>query len=117
MIILASLVAVAGTATTSSISVNASGPGKLEAWIDFNRDGDWSDEGEQILDSADIVQGDNLVSFNIPAAGTSPRGGGTFARFRFKLARQSCTLGAAADGEVEDYPSCWCLARQPQPGY
>ena len=103
VIILASLVAVAGATTTSSVSVIASGPGKLDAWIDFNRDGDWNDEGEQILDSAAIVQGDNLVSFNVPAAGTSPLGGGTFARFRFSSVGNLAPGGAAADGEVEDY--------------
>ena len=33
----------------SLIDVTASSPGFLSAWMDFNGDGDWTDEGEKIL--------------------------------------------------------------------
>ena len=32
------------------ISVTVTGGGVLEAWIDFNADGDWNDPGEQIIE-------------------------------------------------------------------
>jgi len=87
-------------ATTSSVSVIASRPGKLDAWIDFNNDGDWSDAGEQIFSSTDVVAGVNLLSFTVPARATS---GSTGARFRLSTAGGLAPTGAAADGEVEDY--------------
>jgi len=103
VIMLTSLVAIVGTATTSSLSVNASEVGKLDAWIDFNRDGDWNDAGEQILVSADLSLGDNLVSFTVPPAANTSIGGNTAARFRFSSVGKLTPNGAAADGEVEDY--------------
>ena len=39
----------------SLIDVTASCPGFLNAWMDFNGDGDWTDEGEKIL--SDLVPG------------------------------------------------------------
>lgn len=87
-------------ATTSSFSVTASQAGKLDAWIDFNRDGDWSDAGEQIFTSANVVAGENLLSFTIPAGATN---GSTGARFRLSTAGALAPTGAASDGEVEDY--------------
>jgi len=89
-------------ATTSSFSVIASGLGKLDAWIDFNRDGDWLDGGEQIFTSASVVAGNNLLSFIVPANATS---GSTGARFRLSTAGGLAPTGAATDGEVEDYPA------------
>ena len=34
---------------TGSVTVDASAAAKLDAWIDFNQDGDWADSGEQIF--------------------------------------------------------------------
>jgi GEVED domain/Dockerin type I domain len=90
----------ASVATTSSFVVIASEPGKLDGWIDFNGDGDWSDAGEQIFTSVNVVAGENLLSFTIPAGATS---GSTGARFRLSTAGGLAPTGAAADGEVEDY--------------
>jgi hypothetical protein len=87
-------------ATTSSFSVIASRPGKLDGWIDFNSDGDWSDQGEQIFSSTDVIAGENLLSFSIPAGATS---GNTGARFRLSTVGGLAPTGASTDGEVEDY--------------
>ncbi|MEW6302149.1 MAG: choice-of-anchor D domain-containing protein [Verrucomicrobiota bacterium] len=76
------------------------GPGKLDAWVDFNRDGDWDDANEQILNTYAVVSGDNTVSFSVPA-GALP--GKTYARFRLSTAGGLAATGAASDGEVEDY--------------
>ncbi len=96
----ASIVAMSGKATRSSVSVISSGAGKLDGWIDFNQDGDWVDVGEQIFTSTDVVAGVNLLSFNVPAGATP---GTTFARFRLSSAGGLAPTGLAPDGEVEDY--------------
>ncbi len=72
----------------------------LNAWIDFNGDGDWADAGEQILVDRGIAGGVNsytIVPPNITALGQ------TFARFRLSTQKGLSYTGAAPDGEVEDY--------------
>lgn len=90
----------ANVGTKSSVVVTASAAGKLDAWIDFNGDGDWSDSGEQIFTSVDVPPGNSVLTFNVPA-GAAP--GNTFARFRLSSAGGLSPTGAADDGEVEDY--------------
>ncbi len=81
--------------------VTASAPGKLDGWIDFDRNGSWADAGEQLFAvSRDLVAGENLVSFTIPS-GASP--GDTYARFRLSSTGGLGPSGSASDGEVEDY--------------
>ncbi|MEX0820293.1 MAG: PQQ-dependent sugar dehydrogenase, partial [Pirellulaceae bacterium] len=96
----ASIVATGASVTKSSFSVSSSSSAKLDAWIDFNRDGDWDDAGEQIMASVNVAAGANLLSFNVPAGAT---GGNTFARFRISTTGGLAPTGAAEDGEVEDY--------------
>lgn len=89
----------AGAATP--VTVTASQPGFLDAWVDFNDDGDWADPGEQVFASRPLSAGANALSISVPA-GTlfTPQ---TFARFRFSSTGGLLPTGAAADGEVEDY--------------
>ncbi len=42
-------------------------PGLLNAWVDFNGDGDWADAGEQIFTDEALVAGVNPLSFDGPA--------------------------------------------------
>lgn len=76
----------------------------LDAWIDWNQDGDWNDVGEQILANADISEEESedgsLLTFSVPA---DALGGTTFARFRISSAGGLSPTGLADDGEVEDY--------------
>lgn len=55
---LTSLVTSAVSSTTATVAVEVGYANllgnRLEAWIDFNRDGDWLDPGEQIFRSADL---------------------------------------------------------------
>ncbi len=89
------------TATTASVLVTASAPGKLDAWIDFSRDGDWLDGGEKLFaTSVDLVAGPNIVSYTVPAGASV---GDTYARFRISSAGGLDSTGPADDGEVEDY--------------
>jgi hypothetical protein len=85
---------------TANITVTASAPGILNAWLDFNGDGDWADPGEQIFINQALVAGANALSFNIPANAAV---GATFARFRFSTVGGLSYDGLAPDGEVEDY--------------
>ncbi|MCA9188858.1 MAG: pre-peptidase C-terminal domain-containing protein [Planctomycetales bacterium] len=82
------------------ITVTASAAGQLDAWVDFNGDGDWLDVGERVFTSRALLAGDNVLNINIPATAAD---GDTFARFRFSSAGGLSPTGSADDGEVEDY--------------
>ncbi len=84
----------------AQVSVVASKPGVLNAWLDFNGDGDWNDLGEQIFVDRTLTQGTNLLTFSVPF-GIDPVS--TFARFRFSQSAGLSYTGTAATGEVEDY--------------
>ena len=74
--------------------------GLVDAWIDFNRDGDWDDAGEQILASELIDQPLQTINYALPAGLTA---GETYARVRISSTGGLAPTGAASDGEVEDY--------------
>ncbi|MEP6645634.1 MAG: Calx-beta domain-containing protein [Saprospiraceae bacterium] len=88
------------TSNVNTIIVNASGAGKLDGWIDYNRDGDWLDAGEQIFTNVSVVAGNNTLTTTVPAGASL---GGSFARFRISTSGLLAPTGAATDGEVEDY--------------
>jgi Bacterial Ig domain/Bacterial pre-peptidase C-terminal domain/Dockerin type I domain/GEVED domain len=90
----------------TTISATLSTPGYLDAWIDFNADGDWDDPGEQILRSEKYTLNGQTRSFNVTVPATSPIPAGrttTFARFRSSSVGGLQATGLAVDGEVEDY--------------
>ena len=88
-----------GAMTTVEVTVSVSG-GKLDAWVDFDADGDWDDAGEQIFMDEDLPLLVNLLSFAVPAGMTQSS---LAARFRVSSAGGLDPTGFAADGEVEDY--------------
>jgi hypothetical protein len=73
----------------------------LDAWIDFNQDGDWNDLGEHIF-SQPVVAGTNAITFAVPNDAVL---GATIARFRLYSATGPGLLptGLATAGEVEDH--------------
>ncbi len=75
--------------------------GRLNAWIDYNADGDFNDPGEQIISDAAVNNGGNMFMVDAPGDAVA---GDTYARFRLSSdpAAQNPT-GLASDGEVEDY--------------
>ncbi len=83
------------------IDISTNGLGVLNAWIDFNRDGDFDDIGEQI--ATDVAPSGGNISLNITIPG-SANPGTSYARFRFS-SETGLVPGntEAADGEVEDY--------------
>ncbi|QDV40253.1 hypothetical protein Enr13x_00590 [Stieleria neptunia] len=87
---------------TADVTVIASvAGGRLNAWVDFNDDGDWSDTGEQIFSDRILNAGPNQLSFFVPHHAT----GSATTQLRFRVSTQANLSfdGAADDGEVEDY--------------
>ncbi len=88
------------TDATVTVNVtNASAGAMLDAWIDFDGNGTWS-ATEQIATSVAVNNGNNTVTFAVPASAML---GSAVARFRLSTAGGLTTTGLAADGEVEDH--------------
>ena len=92
------------------IEVTASMNGYLNAWIDFNGDGDFADAGEQIRSDADgalsLTAGKQTLTFTAPGLITDPPFASTlYSRFRFTktTGQGNSSTGTAPNGEVEDY--------------
>ena len=97
---------------TATVSVAVTGAsGRLQAWFDWNRDGDFLDAGEQVAtnvadngaDDTNSATGTIGLSITVPATAGL---GQTFSRFRWS---SQTGLDPSAitghDGEVEDYAS------------
>jgi uncharacterized repeat protein (TIGR01451 family) len=98
-------VAPTGTWTTSGqVNVTASGSGFLNAWIDFNNDGDFGDTGEQIFTDIPVVAGSQPLTFSIPPGG-EVYNHQVYTRFRITTNAGTATspTGTAPNGEVEGY--------------
>lgn len=87
------------------IPVKVVGSAYLNAWIDWNGDGDFKDNGERILTNTLKSTGTFNLSVTVPANAIVSKT--TFARFRFgpKSTTQPVysSSGSAKFGEVEDY--------------
>ena len=83
----------------SQITATANAPGILEAWIDFDGNGQF-DPGEQVIANQAINAGANILGFTVPCSANIAD---TYARFRFSSTGTFSPDGAAIDGEVEDY--------------
>ncbi|MDO4550075.1 MAG: S8 family serine peptidase [Planctomycetia bacterium] len=90
---------------TATFKVNVTLPqdvesAKLDAWIDFNGNGNWLDAGDQILTSYTVVNGENTITVAVPKTAFS---GKSYARFRLSAEGGLSPTGYCATGEVEDY--------------
>lgn len=78
--------------------------GKLDAWIDFNNDGDFDDTvdgiSEKIFNSVLVLGGDNQLSFDVPSTLGATQ---LYGRFRLSTEGNLSPGGQAGSGEVEDY--------------
>ncbi len=84
----------------ANIQVTASISGFLNAWMDYNKDGDWADAGEQVFTNQPLSTGLNNLSFMIPSTAQQ---GKIYSRFRFNTIGGLTYFGLAMNGEVEDY--------------
>ena len=91
---------VQGTTIKIPVSVTVRGGfGFLNAWIDWNGDGDFDDAGEQIVVNQPLFASELIeLQVDVPANAIV---GNTFARFRF--GSMAGPTGHAEYGEVEDY--------------
>jgi uncharacterized repeat protein (TIGR01451 family) len=89
---------IAGQAYT--LNITTAGTGRISGWIDFNRDGDFTDSGEQIATDVSSNGGVQPLTFTVPLGATA---GSTYARFRYSSQTGLTSTSAAPDGEVEDY--------------
>lgn len=98
------LPAVLVAGSVAQVSVMASIPGFLNAWIDWTANGTWADPGEQVFTNAPLGAGANMLVLPVPAP-PNLVAGGPHSRWRFTtnaVALPSYT-GALSNGEVEDY--------------
>lgn len=92
--------------STAPVHVVASVPGFLNAWIDWNGNGNWGDAGEQVFVNHPLIPGPNplLVPVPVPPALNA---GGPQSRWRFTTSPMIVPgpgyQGLWPDGEVEDY--------------
>ena len=89
---------VAGQTLNLEIIVN--GNGFLNAWVDLDGNGSWSDPGEHIINDLAVVTGKVFVNVPVPSGAMH---GFTYARFRLSSQSGLGFMGYADDGEVEDY--------------
>ena len=90
-----------GSSATATITLVSPVQGAhLDAWVDFNGDGDLVDANEKILDRVSVSNGTEMLSFPVPGAAIA---GTTFARVRLSSNGVEAPTGFAIDGEVEDY--------------
>ena len=86
---------------SANVSVtDAPNGARLDAWLDFNGDGNWGGAEEHIAASVVIHNGNNELTFDVPA---TVKNGLTYARFRLSTEGDLGVGGWALDGEVEDY--------------
>lgn len=93
-----------GQATVVPVSIQ-NGSGFLNAWFDWNVDGDFNDVGEQMVASKAVASGTTNLTIVVPGGAVV---GPTFARFRVctnNTALDNCnaSTGTVQSGEVEDY--------------
>jgi uncharacterized repeat protein (TIGR01451 family) len=86
--------------STRNITVTVSVDGKLDAFFDWHRNGDWADAGEHVFSSQPVFAGANALMVTVPPGAVA---GPTYARFRFSTAGGLGATGPAPDGETEDY--------------
>lgn len=91
----------------AELQLLVTGSGFVDAWVDFNGDGDFNDAGERVLDSAAVFSGINTVTLFTPANASVANNdfgfGNTRARFRISSGGGLSPGGLAVDGEVEDF--------------
>ena len=81
------------------LQIESNGSGYLNAWLDWNQNGQF-DSGEQIITDMALTGGINNVLLDAPSDLVE---GMTWARFRYSSTAGIGPTGGVSDGEVEDY--------------
>jgi len=104
-------------ANPGAVTVDIHGTGFLYGWMDFNRDGDFTDSGETIISPASHTALTGVQTFNLTIpTGTfsaTPEQLTIYSRFRIfesePLVPAFAYQGVATNGEVEDYALTWAM--------
>lgn len=83
-----------------SVQTGTNAPARLNAWIDFNRNGVFTDPGEQVI--VDDRKGTGTYNYSIKVPDDAVPGL-TYARYRYAYESGLGPTGPARAGEVEDY--------------
>ena len=81
------------------VEVTSSAPGYVNAWVDFDQDGEFDDD-ENIASGYPVDEGVNTIEYQVPEWAN---GGNTWCRFRLSSEEVIGPNGGVRDGEVEDY--------------
>jgi len=82
------------------IQVTVVGNGRVDAWFDFNRNGNFAEPGEWVLVGEPFISETRTFKVSVPLNATP---GQSYARFRLTRLGLNSWFGPAPDGEVEDY--------------
>jgi hypothetical protein len=74
--------------------------GYLQAWFDWNDDGDFNDANERVITDRLLDEGENSITIAVPSGVTANQ---VYARFRYGEFGINSVFGAALTGEVEDH--------------
>ncbi len=92
-----SVVRVRATNTTGTVAT-------LYGWIDYNRDGVFDNSTERTSVGVPTSTSHGTFTLTFPTIPVGTSAGGTYARFRLSTdVAAANSIGAASDGEVEDY--------------
>lgn len=83
------------------IQVTVVGNGYLNGWMDWNADGDFTDEEEQVFTSIALTSGTHVLPYRVPEHAVAQQ---SWSRFRYSTSPNIMPIGGAPNGEVEDYP-------------
>ena len=86
--------------TSVQVEITTTAGGRIDAWVDFNRNLSWTDPGERIFTSQAVAAGVNVFNVAVPANAVP---GDAFARFRLSREGRLNFDGPGGVGEVEDY--------------
>jgi hypothetical protein len=94
-----------GPEIPTPVTITVAGEGIVDAWVDFNSDGDWDDPDEKVI-SGVLFRNGGTRTFTIQFPDSTPAPVGrvnSYARVRVSTAGSAGPSGLAVDGEVEDY--------------
>ena len=83
--------------TLSGFVAETAKPGFVDAWVDFNQDGDWDDPEDRVANKVEVSTGWNIVALPIPK---STALGDRNARFRLSKVGGLTPNGALSEGDV-----------------
>jgi LruC domain-containing protein len=95
-------ISTASVSMTAAVSVSVPlSSGYLNAWADWNQDGDF-DANEQIFTGESLAAGSNTLLINVPS-NDAMANQNIWMRFRYSSTETLSPTGGAPDGEVEDH--------------